>query len=91
MSAKEILLDVAGKLPPDATISDAIHELEFRQAVQQGWMNWIVAKPCLLKKSKPGLPNGLENNHRPRQRSLTLPILSAMWRSIILMQQPGTE
>jgi hypothetical protein len=36
MSAKEILLDVAQKLPPDATLSDAIYELEFRQAVQQG-------------------------------------------------------
>lgn len=36
MSAKEILLDVAEKLPPDATLSDAIYELEFRQAVEQG-------------------------------------------------------
>jgi hypothetical protein len=36
MSAKEILLEVAQKLPPDATLSDAISELEFRQAVQQG-------------------------------------------------------
>ncbi len=36
MSAKEILLEVAQKLPPDATLDDAIHELEFRQAVQQG-------------------------------------------------------
>jgi predicted transcriptional regulator len=36
MSAKQILLEVAEKLPPDATISDAIYELEFRQAVQQG-------------------------------------------------------
>ena len=36
MSAKEILMEVADKLPPDATLSDAIHELEFRQAVQQG-------------------------------------------------------
>jgi predicted transcriptional regulator len=36
MSAKEILLEVAEKLPPDATLSDAIYELEFRQAVQQG-------------------------------------------------------
>ncbi len=35
MSAKEILLEVAEKLPPNATIDDAIHELEFRQAVQQ--------------------------------------------------------
>ena len=36
MSAKEILLEVAQKLPPDATLNDAIDELEFRQAVQQG-------------------------------------------------------
>ena len=36
MSAKEILLEVAEKLPPDATLNDVIYELEFRQAVQQG-------------------------------------------------------
>jgi len=36
MSARQILLEVAEKLPPDATISDAIDELEFRRAVQQG-------------------------------------------------------
>jgi hypothetical protein len=36
MSAKEILLEVAEKLPPDATLDDAIYELEFRQAVHQG-------------------------------------------------------
>lgn len=36
MSAKEILLEVAEKLPPDATLTDAIYELEFRQAVEQG-------------------------------------------------------
>jgi len=29
-------LEVVENLPPDATLSDAIHELEFRQAVQQG-------------------------------------------------------
>jgi predicted transcriptional regulator len=36
MSAKEILLEVAEKLSPDATIVDAIYELEFRQAVAEG-------------------------------------------------------
>jgi predicted transcriptional regulator len=36
MSTKDILLEVARKLPPDATLDDAISELEFRQAVQQG-------------------------------------------------------
>jgi predicted transcriptional regulator len=36
MSAKDILLEVADKLPPDATLVDAINELEFRQAVEEG-------------------------------------------------------
>lgn len=36
MSTKEILLQVAEKLPPDATLADAIYELEFRLAVEQG-------------------------------------------------------
>lgn len=36
MNAKDILLEVAEKLPPEATLNDAIYELEFRQAVQQG-------------------------------------------------------
>jgi predicted transcriptional regulator len=36
MSAKDILLEVADKLPPNATLVDAIYELEFRQAVEQG-------------------------------------------------------
>ena len=36
MSAQETLLDVAEKLTPDATLADAIYELEFRQAVQEG-------------------------------------------------------
>jgi len=36
MSTKDILLEVAEKLPPDATLVDAIYELEFRQAVQEG-------------------------------------------------------
>jgi predicted transcriptional regulator len=36
MNAKEVLLEVAEKLPPNATLDDAIYELEFRQAVEQG-------------------------------------------------------
>ena len=36
MSTKEILLDMAEKLPPDATLVDAIYELELRQAVEEG-------------------------------------------------------
>lgn len=36
MSTKEIMMEVAQKLPADATLADAIYELEFRQAVEQG-------------------------------------------------------
>ncbi|HOY57772.1 MAG TPA: hypothetical protein PK640_06505 [Verrucomicrobiota bacterium] len=36
MSTKEILLEVAETLPPDASLADAIYELEFRQAVEEG-------------------------------------------------------
>ncbi len=36
MSTREILLEIAEKLPPDASLQDAIYELEFRLAVEQG-------------------------------------------------------
>jgi len=36
MSTNEVLLEVAGNLPPEATLVDAIYELEFRQAVADG-------------------------------------------------------
>jgi len=36
MSTKQVLLEVAEKLPPDASLVDAIYELEFRQAVEEG-------------------------------------------------------
>jgi hypothetical protein len=34
MSTKDILREVSEKLPPDATLADAIHELELRQAIE---------------------------------------------------------
>jgi len=36
MNTKEILLDIANRLPPDATLADAAYELEMRAAVQEG-------------------------------------------------------
>ena len=36
MSTKEILVEVAEKLPAEATLADAIYELEFRQGVEEG-------------------------------------------------------
>ncbi|HEY6227092.1 MAG TPA: hypothetical protein VI282_08225 [Verrucomicrobiae bacterium] len=36
MSTKQLLLEIAEKLPPDASLEDAITELEFRRGVQKG-------------------------------------------------------
>ena len=36
MSTKDVLLELAEKLPQDASLADAIHEIEFRQAFEQG-------------------------------------------------------
>jgi hypothetical protein len=36
MNTKEILVEIAQTLPADATLADAIYELEFRQAVEEG-------------------------------------------------------
>lgn len=36
MSTKEILREVSEQPPADATLADAIHDLDFRQAVEQG-------------------------------------------------------
>ncbi len=37
MSTKEALWELAEKLPPDATLVDAISELEFHRTMEQGW------------------------------------------------------
>jgi hypothetical protein len=65
MSAKETLLDIAEKLPPDATLVDAIYELEFRRPWKKVWPNSIAAKASPFNRSKPRLPHGLASNHRP--------------------------
>jgi hypothetical protein len=36
MSPKDVLLDVAEKLPPGASLVDAVSALEFRRAVEEG-------------------------------------------------------
>ena len=63
MSTTEILLEVAEKLPPDATLVDGIYELEFRQAVEGGLAELDRVKVSRLRRSKRRSPNGLESNH----------------------------
>lgn len=36
MNTRDVLREISEKLPADATLADAIHELEFRQGVEQG-------------------------------------------------------
>jgi CRISPR-associated exonuclease Cas4 len=62
MSTKEILREVSEKLPPDATLADAIYELEFRQGVEQGLAELDRGEGVPLSRSKGRLPNGLESD-----------------------------
>jgi predicted transcriptional regulator len=52
MSTKEILLEIAKQLPSDATLADAIYELEFRQAVQAGFASLDRGKGVTLAEAR---------------------------------------
>lgn len=56
MSTKEVLLEVAEKLPPDATLVDAIHELEFRQAVKDGLASLDRGERIPLEEARKRIP-----------------------------------
>ena len=67
MSTKEVLLDVAERLPPDATLVDAIHELEFRQAVEDGLASLDSGERIPTRGSpRTYLPNGFQSLPLPR-------------------------
>jgi predicted transcriptional regulator len=56
MSTKEILLEVAEKLPASATLDDAIHELEFRQAVEEGLASLDRGERVPLEEARKRIP-----------------------------------
>jgi len=56
MSTKEILLQVAKKLPADASLADAIYELEFRQAVEQGLASLDRGERVTLAQARKQIP-----------------------------------
>jgi hypothetical protein len=56
MSTKEILLEVAKKLPRSATLDDAIYELEFRQAVEEGLASLDRGARVPLEKARKRIP-----------------------------------
>ena len=65
MSAKEILLEVAEKLPPDATLVDAIYELEFRQAVLQGLDELDRGEGLPLEEARKRIPQWISKYSSP--------------------------
>jgi len=68
MSAKEILLEVAEKLPADATLADAIYELEFRQAVQDGIESLDRGQRVPLEDARKRIPQWISKSSSPTTR-----------------------
>ena len=67
MSTKEILLEVADKLPSDATLADAIYELEFRQAVEDGLASLDRGERIPLEEARKRLPQWIsKHSSQPR-------------------------
>jgi predicted transcriptional regulator len=66
MSTKEILLDVAAKLPPDATLADAIYELEFRQAVEEGLASLDRGERVSLEEAREQIPSWISKYSSPK-------------------------
>lgn len=56
MSTKQILLEVAEMLPPDASLVDAIYELEFRQAVEEGIASLDSGRRVPLEEARKRIP-----------------------------------
>jgi len=65
MSAKEILLEVAQTLPPDATLADAISELEFRQAVEDGLESLDNGRRVPLEEARQRIPQWISKHSSP--------------------------
>ena len=68
MSAKEILLEVAEKLPQDATLVDAIYELEFRQAVEEGLVSLERGERVPLEEARKRIPLWISKSSFPTTR-----------------------
>jgi hypothetical protein len=68
MSAKDILLEVAEKLPPDATLVDAIYELEFRQAVEEGLASLDRGERIPLEEARKRIPQWISKSSSPTAR-----------------------
>ena len=66
MSTKEILREVSEKLPPDATLADAIYELEFRQAVEEGLASLDRGQRVPLEEARKRIPQWISKYSSPK-------------------------
>jgi predicted transcriptional regulator len=67
MSTKEILLEVANKLPPEATLVDAIYELEFRQSVEEGLASLDRGERIPLEKAREHVAEWITKYSSPKK------------------------
>jgi hypothetical protein len=68
MSTKEIMLEVADKLPADATLIDAIYELEFRQAVLDGLASLDHGERISAEEARQRIPQWISKYSFPSKR-----------------------
>jgi hypothetical protein len=66
MSARQVLLAVAEKLPPDATLVDANYEWEFRQAVEEGLAGLDRGERIPLEEARKRIPQWISKYSAPR-------------------------
>jgi predicted transcriptional regulator len=67
MTTKEVLLEVAEKLPPEATLVDAIYELEFRQAAADGLALLDRGERIPLEEARKRIPQWISKYSSPRK------------------------
>lgn len=67
MSTREILMELAEKLPPEATLADAMHELEFRQAVEAGLASLDRGEGVPLEEVRKRIPEWVSKYSSPKK------------------------
>jgi predicted transcriptional regulator len=68
MSTKQVLEEVAKTLPKNATLADAIYELEFRQAVEQGLASLDSGRRVPLEEARKRIPQWISKYSSPKKR-----------------------
>lgn len=65
VSAKEVLIEIANRLPPDATLADAAYELEFMTAVEQGFASLDRDERIPVEEARKRIPQWISKYSSP--------------------------